>query len=733
MKLILGTLLGLVVLGALLLAACSSDPNVRKLNYQKSGEKYFAKGQYRSAEVEFRNALAIDPRFEPAHFRLAQTYLKLAEYGPARREMETTVTLNPQNSQAQLQLTGMFLASQEYQQAQELAEKLLAADQGNGRAHEMLGAADFAKRDVSGAIQELRKAIEAAPHGLSGYVNLAKVYVSTNRLEEAEAAYRKCVEANPQSAEARTALGQFHFSTGKMALAEQDFKAAVGLGPHDVLPRLALVPVYLATKRIADAERVCRDLKTLAPDAPKAYRALGLFYTLTGEADKALAEFRALSASKPKDTRVKAFAIDILLDKGRLGEAAQLNRELLKALPGDPEGLLFSGRIGILQGHYQQAQTEIEKSLKTDTQSASGHYLLGVAQNAQGFDKQAKASWAHALELNPRLTVARVALADTAASHGDYDEALRQTGEILKTQPGLVNAHLIRARGLIGKGNTKEAEAVLQAVLDRDPTSLPALSALVNLRIQEGKPQTLVPVISKSVEQNPRNPGLHFWLAVVYFRSNDSANAEASAKQAIALDPKPWEPYGLLAQIHMARGSADAAKADLRAEIDRNPRSVKGYTALEGLYEREGNWEEAKKLAEKAHQVDPTDPLVANNLAYIYLEHGGDVNMAVSLARDARQKVPDAPAAADTLGWAYYKLGSAQAAVTQLAESVRKAPGNPEYQYHLGMAYLAAGHMDLAKQYLRRAITSDPHFPEAASAKSTLDKISLQSPPVAKK
>ncbi len=254
----------------------------------------------------------------------------------------------------------------------------------------------------------------------------------------------------------------------------------------------------------------------------------------------------------------------------------------------------------------------------------------------------------------------------------------------------------------------------------------------MNLRIQEGKTQTLVPSFSKLVEQHPENAGLHFWQAVVYFRSNDLANAEASAKQAIALDPKRWEAYSLLAEIHMARGSVEQAKGDLKGEIDRNPRGVTGYLALESLYEKEGNWKEAKKLVEKAHQIDPADPHVANNLAYLYLEHGGDVNIAVSLARDARQKAPNAPAAADTLGWAYYKLGSAKAAVTQLTESVQKAPHNPEFQYHLGMAYLADGRSDLAKQSLQRALTDDPRFPDAASARTTLARVSTQ-PPTASK
>jgi len=140
-------------------------------------------------------------------------------------------------------------------------------------------------------------------------------------------------------------------------------------------------------------------------------------------------------------------------------------------------------------------------------------------------------------------------------------------------------------------------------------------------------------------------------------------------------------------------------------------------------YEKEGNWEEAKRLCEKAHEIDTTSPLVAAELAFLYLEHGGDVNTAVSLAQIAKQKLPDSPITADALGWAYYKLGSLGSAVVQLKESSEKVPGNPIYHYHLGMAYIAARRFDLAGQSLRAALRADPHFPYAANARAALEQI----------
>src|SRR6202789_1030890 len=53
-----------------LFVGCSRDPNVRKQKYFESGQRYFDKGQYREAAIQYANAVQIDPRFAQAHFQL---------------------------------------------------------------------------------------------------------------------------------------------------------------------------------------------------------------------------------------------------------------------------------------------------------------------------------------------------------------------------------------------------------------------------------------------------------------------------------------------------------------------------------------------------------------------------------------------------------------------------------------------------------------------------------------
>src|SRR5229473_1927499 len=66
----------LLISAAAILVGCSHDPNVRKQKYLESGNKYFERGQYREAAIEYQNAIQIDKLYADAHYHLALCYLR---------------------------------------------------------------------------------------------------------------------------------------------------------------------------------------------------------------------------------------------------------------------------------------------------------------------------------------------------------------------------------------------------------------------------------------------------------------------------------------------------------------------------------------------------------------------------------------------------------------------------------------------------------------------------------
>jgi len=709
--------------GLTLLLACTTDPNQKKLKYIQRGEGYLKAGRFLEAAIEFRNAVNIDSRYAEAHYHLAIAYIGSKNYESALRELAEVIRIEPSDTRARMELAKLNIGRGQFTEAQAALEKVIELDPKNAQAHALLGQKYTITRELPKAIEELRQAINLDPQRVEYYSAQAVLYLSVGRSAEADATIKKLIESNPASAEVRQAAGQFYFMQGRMSEAEAEMQAAVSHDSKAVLPRILLGRIYLAAGKRGDAEKLYLELKEIAPDDPQAYGALARFYSSTGQKEKALAEYKVLLASKPKDREIKIRLVETLIDLNRVTDAEPLSRELRSDNPDEAQGLLLHGRIGIAQGRYQEAQETLEKVVRADPKSATGHYYLGIARRSLGLTDLARDSFAKALELSPQMQQASVALAGLQVQKGFHDEALRLTDRALSSEaPAPV--YLVRARAMLAKGDLKEGEALLQEALSRNPASLPALALLLNLYTSQGKTAEAVQRLTGLVQQHPRNAGLHFLLGVGYFSVKDFARAEASIRQAIALDPRTPQVHTLLGNIYLAKGEVEQAKTHYRKAIEAEPRNVSNYIALQIQYTKEGNWEEAKKLGEKARELDPASPFIASELARLYLDHGGNVNVALSLAQEAKQKVPNDPSIAATLGWAYYKVGSFKQAISQLEESVRKEPGNALYQYHLGMAYLAARRFDAAGRVLQKALAVEPASPYQAQIREALAKVS---------
>jgi tetratricopeptide (TPR) repeat protein len=138
------------------------------------------------------------------------------------------------------------------------------------------------------------------------------------------------------------------------------------------------------------------------------------------------------------------------------------------------------------------------------------------------------------------------------------------------------------------------------------------------------------------------------------------------------------------------------------------------------VHELKGDIPKAREAYEKAITLNPRFAAAANNLAWIYSEHGGNKDKALQLAQTAKELVPDDPRISDTLGWILYKRGVYQRALALLKESAAKLPGNAQVQYHLGMAYQQAGEKDNARKALQIAVSSPEVFTGKDEARKTL-------------
>jgi len=780
-----------------ILFGCTRDPNVRKQKFFESGQRYFAQAKYREAAIQFQNAIQVDDRFAEAHYQLSQTYMKLQEWQRAYAELDRTVQLQPEYYQARLDMANLLIAesggaASALSQAQEQID-VFRAEPPSGQkapdpsdplickgdiaaatcvqAHEAHANLLAAQRNVSAAIREIRTAIGLAPNRWENYLNLARLEVQAQP-EAAEGDLKKAVELNPQAMIAQLALGNYYVERNRLPEAEQQFRHAIQVDPRNADARSALARLFLLQGRKAEAVEFLRQVKRDLPDDPNAYPMLGDFYFAIGDLDKATEEYAALHHDHPRDIHVQKNYIQLLILENHLDEATKLNDQILQTAPNDNEALVYRGQIQIRSGRADEATRTLETAVKNYPDNGVAHYHLGVALNALGNLAGAENQWREAVQLENNLVEGHRALAAVALRKQDWGALQQSAEQIIRLQPASPDGYVLRAvsninrkqlpraeedvkkaievapqsaSGYIQMGNLRirqnqfgEAERAYQQALEHDPSSADALSGLMNTYLVQKQADKAVAAANAQIAKVPNNSAFYDLLGTVLLEvKKDLKGAEAALTKACELDKNNADALAKLGRVQVAKGSIDDAIATYQKSAYDNPRESVFYILLGTLYESKHDWEKAKQAYQKALDIKPDDPTASNNLAYVMLETGGNVDVALSLAQTARRAMPESPQAADTLGWVFYQKGAYQTARDLFLEALRLAEKNkmadlaerkkmaddPTLHYHLGLAYLKNDEPELAGKQLSLVLTIDPNYSRAAEVKKILSQL----------
>jgi len=741
---------GLVAIGLMagLLAGCSRDPNVRKQKYLESGQRYFDKGQYKEAAIQFQNAIQVDSRFADAHYKLAETAMKMQQWPSAFEELRRTVELQPENYAAHLDMAKLLLAARQAKDAKDQLDLVLKAQPNNPDAYLALSTYNSLNNDTAGALASLQKALQLDPNRSESYLYLAALQMHGEQWDAAEASFKKATELDPKSTNALLSLAKFYEIRGRYPDAEPVFQRAIQSAPTDPEPRAAMAQLYMAENKLSDAENFLKQAKKDFPNTSAGYRLLGDFYYANNQLDKAVEEYASLSKDHPRDQVVKKNYVQLLILKNQFDPARKLNDEVLKATPDDLDSQISKGAIELRSGKPGDAVNILQAVLKNDPQNGYAHYQLGLAFDLLGNTQRAEQEWRDAARLRPDLAEAHRVLAGSAIRRGDASVLAQEADQIIALQPGAPDGYLFRAiaeidrkkyaladdfirRSLekdprnttayvqrgnlrVAQGQMAEAQKSYQQALDIDANSTDALGGVLNTWLKQNQPEKALAVATEQSAKNPNNTGFHIMVGqLLLTQKNDPVGAQREFQKAVDLDRNNTEAMVKLGMVQNQQGASDKALQTYMEGAKNQPRQIVFPLLAGGVYQDRHDWDKAKQMYQRALEIQPENPIASNNLAYVMLQQGGNVDVALAMAQTARRQLPDNPNSADTLGWAYYQKGVYTSAISLCKEAVDKDKENLTYNYHLGMAYAKSGQKALAKQQLDHVGKIKPNSDEA--------------------
>jgi tetratricopeptide (TPR) repeat protein len=241
--------------------------------------------------------------------------------------------------------------------------------------------------------------------------------------------------------------------------------------------------------------------------------------------------------------------------------------------------------------------------------------------------------------------------------------------------------------------------------------------------VQQGNRKAAMERAEKHLSRTKMPAQVHQLLGQLSLEGGDFDKGIQHLRRAIEIKPDLIAAYFLMGQAYIAQNRIDQAIVEYQKISEKNPGDPGALTVLGSLYDHKEQYGRANEHYERALKINGNFAPAANNLAWNYAAHGGNLDLALPLAQKAREMNPDSAQILDTLGWIYYKKGLFDNAVTLLKDSNEKLKnGEPTVLYHLGMAYLRTGHRVEARDALNKALALNGNFPGAGEARQILSE-----------
>jgi tetratricopeptide (TPR) repeat protein len=331
-----------------------------------------------------------------------------------------------------------------------------------------------------------------------------------------------------------------------------------------------------------------------------------------------------------------------------------------------------------------------------------------------------------AAKMNPNSANARLAVANALLNTGYFTQADAALASLRKDFPKSADVHAMSGILFDVRRDPSSAAREFDTALTIDPANVKALTGRVAIDIRNGRTADAQARMTRAVAVAAQSTDVLLLAARVDMSAGDAASAERRARRAQEIDPANLHTYDYLGRVYLRQNKLEKARVEFSAMAQRQPDSVAAKTMLALIYSVQGKLDESRKTYEDIVARNRNAAVAANNLAWMYVVRKERLDEALQLAQDAKQRLPERPEVNDTLGWVYYNKDLPLLAIPPLESCVEKAPKNPIYFLHLGLAYAKANQPQKARAALEQALKLNPNFQGADEARSALSSLKTE-------
>lgn len=300
----------------------------------------------------------------------------------------------------------------------------------------------------------------------------------------------------------------------------------------------------------------------------------------------------------------------------------------------------------------------------------------------------------------------------------DLNQSLIAFKSAVQCDPKLVSAQLAIADIYAERGNEGEALAALLQVLQIEPRNVLALRAGSNLYLKNGLHNKALPLLETLVAAAPNAADVHADLAAVYAASGNREGAEEAFRRALQIQPDFFPALAGLGNLLARAGDDAGAMPLLRKAAEVQPKAYEGHFLLGSALNRLGQFEQARVELEQASKLGggANEPQVFYQLARAWGGLGKVGERKEALAKfsaltkqekDSTERQRQAAALIDEAR-TLVQSGDLETAAKRLELAREAKPGDPTLLFRLAGLNFDLQRYDVAREYVQAAISISP-------------------------